>query len=136
MHGGRTIIVVASIAHVHMHFADLVGDQAPDLLHLCSQRVAIIGISSEALCTDEPSTTTAYRETHLVAVFMLLGRLRDGHARDYTRYSFPHYSTAVIFEASVKAPASRPSRAANASEIIWTGRISSMGCRASQTAGI
>jgi hypothetical protein len=45
------------------------------------------------------------------------------------------YSTAVIFEANVKAPASRPSRAANASEIIWTGRISSMGCRTSQTAG-
>src|ERR1022692_3763431 len=56
VHGDRAVIVVASIAHVHVHFADLVGDQAFHLLHLCSQRVAVIGISSEAFGTNEPPT--------------------------------------------------------------------------------
>lgn len=35
----------------------LVGDQAFDLLHLCSQRMAVIGISSETLRADEPLAT-------------------------------------------------------------------------------
>ena len=41
------------MAHIDVHRADLVGDQALDLLHLCSRRVAIIRICSEALRADE-----------------------------------------------------------------------------------
>ena len=75
MHGDRTVVIVASIAHVHVHFADLVTNQVIDLLHLCRQRVAIVRISGEALGAYEPSTTTAYRDTHLVAKLILLTRL-------------------------------------------------------------
>ena len=75
MHGDRAVIVVASIAHINVRFAHLVGDQAFDLLHLCGQRVAVIEISSDALHADEPSTTTGYRDTHLVAKLILLARL-------------------------------------------------------------
>ena len=75
MHGGCAVMVMASIAHVHMRLADLVADQALDLLHLCSQRVAVVGISIEALRADEPSTTTVHRDTHLVAELILLARL-------------------------------------------------------------
>ncbi len=93
MHGDRTVIVVASIAHVHVHFADLVGDQALDLLHLCSQRVAIIGISSEALRAYEPSATTAHRDTHLVAKLILLARLALG---DALHFRFMHTVDLVL----------------------------------------
>jgi len=44
--------------------------------------VAIIGISSEALRADEPSTTTADRDIHLVAELILLTRLALGDAFD------------------------------------------------------
>ena len=83
MHGDRTVIVVATIAHIDVHFAHLVGDQACDLLHLCSQSVAIVGISREALRADEPSTTTAYRDTYLVAELILLARLALGDTLDF-----------------------------------------------------
>src|ERR1035437_5431674 len=71
----------------------LVGDQAFDLLHLCSQRVAVIGISSEALRADEPSTTTAYRDTHLVAKLILLARLALG---DALHFRFMHTVDLVL----------------------------------------
>ena len=80
MYGDRTVIVVASIAYIDLHCADLVGDQAFDLLHLCSQRVAIVGISREALGADEPSTATADRYTDLVAELVLFARLALGDA--------------------------------------------------------
>ena len=83
MHGDRTVIVVATIAPIDVHCAPLVGDQAFDLLHLCSQGVAVIGISREALRADEPSTTTAYRDTYLVAELLLLARLAFGDALDF-----------------------------------------------------
>src|SRR5260370_41359452 len=79
MHGDRTVIVVASIAHIDVRFAHLGGDQACDLLHLCSQRVAVIGMSSKALRADEPPTTAAHRDTHLVAKLLLLSRLALGY---------------------------------------------------------
>ena len=83
MQGDRTVIVLASMAHIDVHRADLVGDQALDLLHLCSRRVAVIGICSEALRADEPSTTAAHRDTHLVAKLILLARLALGDALDF-----------------------------------------------------
>src|ERR1017187_1631246 len=93
VHGDCAVIVVASIAHIDVHFADLVCDQAFDLLHLCSQRVAVIGISSEALRTDEPSTATAYRDTHLVAKLILLARLALG---DALHFRFMHTVDLVL----------------------------------------
>src|ERR1019366_6067490 len=93
LHGDRTVLLVASIAHIDVHFAHLVGDQAFDLLHLCSQRVAVIGISSEALGADEPSTTTAYRDTHLVAKLILLARLAFG---DALHFRFMHAVDLVL----------------------------------------
>jgi hypothetical protein len=71
----------------------LVGDQAFHLLHLCSQRVAVVGISSEALRADEPSTTTAYRDTHLVAKLILLARLALG---DALHFRFMHRVDLVL----------------------------------------
>src|ERR1035438_7422050 len=82
MHGDRTVIVVASIAHVHVRLTDLGPDYVFNLLHLYSQRVAIIRISREALGADEPSATTAYRDTHLVAELILLARFALGDAFD------------------------------------------------------
>src|SRR5664279_2682404 len=72
MHRDRTVIVVAAIAHIHMHLADLISDQVLNLLHLLGQRVAVIGVSSKTLCTDEPSAMTAHRDTDLVAELILL----------------------------------------------------------------
>jgi hypothetical protein len=42
------------MAHVHMHFTNRVADQLINLFHLFGQRVAIIGISREAFCANEP----------------------------------------------------------------------------------
>ena len=41
--------------------------------------MAVVGVSCEALGADEPSTTTAHRDTHLVAELVLLAclALRD-----------------------------------------------------------
>jgi hypothetical protein len=55
VHGGRSVIVVAAIAQVHMYLANSVADQVINLLHLLGQRVAIVGISRETLGADEPS---------------------------------------------------------------------------------
>ncbi len=93
MHGDRTVIVVASIAHIDVHCAHLVGDQALDLLHLRSQGVAVIGISSEALRADEPPTTAAHRDTHLVAKLLLLARLVLG---DALHFRFMHTVDLVL----------------------------------------
>ena len=83
MHGDRAVIVVAAIAHVHVRFAHLLADQAFDLLHLCGQRVAVIGISGKALRADEPSAPAGDRDTHLVAELILLARLALGDALDF-----------------------------------------------------
>ena len=81
------------MAHIDVHRADLVGDQALDLLHLYSQGVAVIGISREALRADEPSTTTAHRDTHLVAKLLLLARLVLG---DALHFRFMHTVDLVL----------------------------------------
>ena len=93
MHGDRAIIVAASIAHVYLRFAHLVGDQAFDLLHLCSQRAAVIGISIEALRAGEPSTTTVYRDTYLVAKLILLAHVALG---DALHFMFMHTVDLVL----------------------------------------
>jgi hypothetical protein len=59
MHGGRSAIVVATIAHVHMQFANSVAYQVINLLHLFGQRVVIKGILRETSGTDEPSPAVA-----------------------------------------------------------------------------
>jgi hypothetical protein len=45
------------------------------------------------------------------------------------------YSVVVTFEARVNRPASKPLRAAKASESIWTGNISTTGWRDGQVMG-
>lgn len=55
MHCDRAVIVVAAIAHVHMHLADPIVDHAPDLLDLLGQRVAVVRITGEALGAHQPS---------------------------------------------------------------------------------
>lgn len=72
MHHCSARVVVAAIAHVHMHLADPLPDHALDLLHLLGQCVAIVGVARVTLCADEPSTVTAHRDTHLVAELILL----------------------------------------------------------------
>jgi hypothetical protein len=47
MHGNFAFIVVAAITDVHVHLVDPVADQALNLLHLFSQRVAIIEVSRD-----------------------------------------------------------------------------------------
>src|ERR1019366_3671201 len=64
-----------------------------DLGHLCSQRVAIVGISCEALRADEPSSTTTYRDTHLVSKLILLARLALG---DALHFRFMHTVDLVL----------------------------------------
>jgi hypothetical protein len=60
-HGGRAVIVAAAIAHVH--FANSVANQVINLLYLCAQRVAIVGICGETLDADELSATAAHCAT-------------------------------------------------------------------------
>jgi len=83
MDHGIARIVVAAIAHVHMHFTNFVADQLIHLFHLLSQRVAIIRISCEALCANEPSTPTAYRNADLVAELIRLAGLALSNALDF-----------------------------------------------------
>ena len=93
MHGDRTVIVVASIAHVHVRLTDLCPNYVFDLFHLCGQRVAIVGVSSEALGADEPSAATAHRDAHLVAELVLLARLALG---DALHFRFMHTVDLVL----------------------------------------
>ena len=81
MHGCLAFVIVAAIAHVHVRFADLVGGQALDLLHLRSQRVAVVGVSREALRADQPSAAAGDRHTDLVAEFVLLAGFALGLRR-------------------------------------------------------
>src|ERR1035437_6234904 len=67
MHGCIAFVIVAAIAHVHMHLADPIPDHALQLPHLCSQRVAIVGIGCKTLGTDQPSASAGDRHTDLVA---------------------------------------------------------------------
>ena len=83
MYSDRAVIVVTTIAHVHMHFTHLVTDQVIDLLQLLGQRVAIVGISSEALGADEPSSTAAHRDADFIAELVLLACLTLGDALDF-----------------------------------------------------
>jgi len=83
MHPRSARVIVAAIAHVHMHLADPLPDHALDLLDLLGQRVAVIRISGKTLCSDEPSATTAHRNTHLVAKLVLLARLAFCDALDF-----------------------------------------------------
>ena len=83
MHRDTAAVVMAAIAHVRVHFAHLVTDQVIDLFHLLGQRVAIIGVSCEALRAYEPSATTAHRDTDLVAELILLACLALGDAFDF-----------------------------------------------------
>jgi len=80
MHGGLARVIVAAIAHVHMHFAGSLPDHALDLLHLRGQRVAIVGVSRKTPGADEPSATTRDRDTGLVAEFVRLAGLALGDA--------------------------------------------------------
>jgi len=52
-------MVVATMAHVHMQFANSVAYQVINLLLLLGQRVVIIGIPRETSDTDEPSLAVA-----------------------------------------------------------------------------
>ena len=54
-----------------------------DLRRRLGQRVAIIGISFEALCANEPSTPAAYRNADLVAELIRLTGLTFGDALDF-----------------------------------------------------
>src|ERR1019366_10001872 len=46
---------LAGGTHVHVHRVDRVTDHPFHLPHLCRQRVAVIGTSRKAPCSDEPS---------------------------------------------------------------------------------
>src|ERR1700757_3613311 len=48
VHYRRTFIIMAAITHIHMHLADRVTDHPFHLLHLCRQRVAVVGTSRKA----------------------------------------------------------------------------------------
>ena len=82
MHRDSAVVVVATVAHVHMRFAHSVADQVFNLLHLLVQRMTVIRTSSEALGADEPSAAAAYRDTDLIAELVLLASLALGDALD------------------------------------------------------
>ena len=77
MHHHIASVVVAAIAHVHMRLPDPdpVPDPVPDLFHLRSQRVAIVGISGKAADADQPSAAAGNRHIYLVAELVRLARL-------------------------------------------------------------
>ena len=55
MHRRSARVIVAAIAHVHMHLANPLPDHALDLFHLLGQRVTIVGVAVKLLApTSHP----------------------------------------------------------------------------------
>ena len=71
---------MAAITHIHVHLVHRSTDHPFHLLHLCPQRVAVIGTSLKALCSDEPSAATADCHADLVAKLVRLARFALGDA--------------------------------------------------------
>src|ERR1700733_15194621 len=80
VHGRRAFIIMAAITHIQVHLANRVTDHPFHLLHLCRQRVAVIGTSRKAPCSEEPSATTADCHADLVAKLVPLARFALGDA--------------------------------------------------------
>jgi hypothetical protein len=77
------LVIVAAIAHVHVHFNNFIADQVIHLFHLRGQCVTIIGIPSKALCAYEPTSKTVHRNTDLVAELILLVCIALGDAFNF-----------------------------------------------------
>src|ERR1019366_3299539 len=75
MHRCSARVIVAAIAHVHMHLAGPLPDHALDLFHLRGQRVAIVGIGGKTFGADQPSAPAGNRHAHFVAELIRLARL-------------------------------------------------------------
>ena len=82
MHRRSARVIVAAIAHVHMHLANPLPDHALDLFHLLGQRVTIVGVARETPRADQPSAPAGNCHAHFVAELKLLARLAFGDALD------------------------------------------------------